>query len=500
MFQYYSFKIQNLLYILGILINTVLVILFSYGISYFLQEILSNGGHENLNHWGMMMLILSIIIGFWKTIIAQYLPLRFQLKKSIHISQDVVKNILELNQDCYIKNEKGYYINLVTNSALTYGTIYKHLWIELIANAICVLVVISIAGYINLYLGIAMCFYIPICYLITHVASKKIAEFQKKGLSTQDAFLTYTKKIIESKREINILKANVFWINYYKKISNRYLKFVEKYRFFEALSNNLPSVLAQCYQIGILIFSIYMLKQGNITVASILLIYQLIPYYNGVVSRVFEIIIHYKINKVHLERVHTVIDQSKETSGFEKLYHLNNENLVEAEHFSLFAGKEKLFHIDKLEIKKNSVTIIKGENGSGKSMFVNYLMGYGNMEENLFNYPLKKSIDKKLNINFSNKNIEDTPINLSFGEQQKLNLLRVFSREENVYIFDEPFTNLDQDTQQNVVELIKELKGKASVFVIMHSDELDGISDYILKIEDKTMKIVDKSNSIDAKI
>lgn len=151
MFQYYSFKIQNLLYILGILINTVLVILFSYGISYFLQEILSNGGYENLNHWGMMMLILSIIIGFWKTIIAQYLPLRFQLKKSIDISQDVVKNILELNQDCYIKNEKGYYINLVTNSVLTYGTIYKHLWIELIANAICVLVFISIAGYINLY-------------------------------------------------------------------------------------------------------------------------------------------------------------------------------------------------------------------------------------------------------------------------------------------------------------------------------------------------------------
>ncbi len=139
----------------------------------------------------LIALVLSIIAGI---VLAQFLPLKVQLAKSMEYTRGVMNGLLKTSQKNYQSKEKGYYINLVTSSAFTCGDIYGQMNIELVGNLLCVLLMICIAAYINPYFALVYLIYIPLFAVLTQKPNKKIAAFQKDGLPTQDAFLSGTKK------------------------------------------------------------------------------------------------------------------------------------------------------------------------------------------------------------------------------------------------------------------------------------------------------------------
>lgn len=156
--------------------------------------------------------------------------------------------------------------------------------------------------------------------------------------------------------------------------------------------------------------------------------------------------------------------------------------------------------------------IVKGENGSGKSMLLNLMLGNvscknsegkislakemdktafltypffainGNFEDNLCDIPKNEELIRLLKIDFEDKEITSNPINLSYGQQQKLALLRVLGLDAPILFLDEPLSNLDVETQKNLVEYVSSLKGKKTIIIIMHSDEFDDIADGIIRI------------------
>ena len=172
-----------------------------------------------------------------------------------------------------------------------------------------------------------------------------------------------------------------------------------------------------------------------------------------------------------------------------------------------------------LLIEKSSFTVVKGANGSGKSMLINYLTGNippefgtgdikiardidnssfltyptlvieGSFEDNMFGIPPDDQIKKLLAIDFEEKQIQCNPINLSYGQQQKLNLLRVLSLPYDYLFLDEPMTNLDVDTQDKLLDYLKSLKGEKTIVVITHDRAFDAIADNVFTIlPDKEME------------
>ncbi|MBU3195997.1 hypothetical protein KPL26_04860 [Clostridium algidicarnis] len=71
----YKFEKKNILYILGIIISSALALMFSYGISYFIDNIIIERQFEQLIIWVMSMLILVIIGGISSIFLGQYFPL-----------------------------------------------------------------------------------------------------------------------------------------------------------------------------------------------------------------------------------------------------------------------------------------------------------------------------------------------------------------------------------------------------------------------------------------
>ena len=158
---------------------------------------------------------------------------------------------------------------------------------------------------------------------------------------------------------------------------------------------------------------------------------------------------------------------------------------------------KKIFENINLSLTSGNITILKGKNGSGKTTLLKALLNiiepsFGSiywkgklLKKNLYDFynnvtyiadttsSLRKlSIKDNINIwkkffiskindaqietalktlkldNYLNKKV----VELSFGETKKLEFLRLIIENKNVWILDEPLSNLDEDS----IELIKQ--------------------------------------------
>ena len=152
---------------------------------------------------------------------------------------------------------------------------------------------------------------------------------------------------------------------------------------------------------------------------------------------------------------------------------MNKNSLIVAQNIGYKINENKLFHNISFDIKHGEALHIKGRNGSGKSTLIRIILGitepvkgtienkstkeicylghknalktYLTLDDNinlmqLTNCDMLKSYLDELELN---KYRDVTVSNLSFGQQKKLALLRVFLNNSDLIILDEPFVGLD---------------------------------------------------------
>ena len=306
----------------------------------------------------------------------------------------------------------------------------------------------------------------------------------------------------------------------YKEKAKKYLSFITKYRWYSILATNLPQIISSLLLIVIMGISIMHYIQGEFSLGLIVGVFQLSQLLQEPLARCFEILTYQSINDIHIKRLEEFSEESERKYQYTE--YIQTKNLIQIEDASFFATKEReklLFTIDQLCIPKKGITLIKGSNGSGKSMFINYLTGYahkevcsgnvqidesvlsvaylsypvlliqGDLKDNMFGKNIDNSASDMLGISFQNKEINDTVINLSYGEQQKINLLRILSENTATIILDEPFTNLDKDTKKRLVNYLDKIKKDKTIIVIDHSLALDEIADRIYEIKNERMRL-----------
>tara|TARA_B100000945_G_C20317350_1_gene565861 strand:+ start:301 stop:876 length:576 start_codon:yes stop_codon:yes gene_type:complete len=178
---------------------------------------------------------------------------------------------------------------------------------------------------------------------------------------------------------------------------------------------------------------------------------------------------------------------------------MNTKSVIEAENIAYKINENKLFHNLSFSVNRGEALHISGPNGSGKSTLIRIILGItkqtkGTITHNesnnisylghknaLKNYLtvsdnlilLGLSSHEKLNNFLEELDLKKfsgvTVANLSFGQQKKLALLRIFLNKSNVILLDEPFVGLDTNTH-NVIEnfLIKELNSGKTLIYTSH--------------------------------
>ncbi|PHS35032.1 MAG: hypothetical protein COA82_05710 [Alkaliphilus sp.] len=384
------------------------------------------------------------------------------------------------------------------------------------------LIIVAGVFYMNKAIGLIFLLYVPVVIIGTTFQGKKLATMQSDAIAKQDMFLSSLKTSIDYKREINILKGEKYFMGKFSENMRTWEKFILKLKFLKALLEEFPGIATNIFGAVYLLFAATLIQRAELSLGELVMGYQYLGLVAGPLSYIAYTFLTYKADKEHIVRVDELAGKTQVDTVYEKLK-TNKDYLISAKRLKLYSDDDKenmLFETDILCMKKKGLYVLKGSNGVGKSLLLNYIINSissnwasgeisiakdiedtafltyplffieGNFRDNLFHKKYDLDILKMLNIDFEGKEINTNPINLSLGQQQKLGLLRVLSMNSNYVFLDEPFSNLDVETQRNLTEYINELKEIKTVVVIMHDETLDSLADEIYIIKSKQLELI----------
>ena len=195
--------------------------------------------------------------------------------------------------------------------------------------------------------------------------------------------------------------------------------------------------------------------------------------------------------------------------------------MIKANNLSKSFNGNRIFSGINFNLEKSRVLGVVGNNGSGKTTLLKIVAGIFNPDtgemnlkenikldflghENMLyqNFSILENIDFFSNIsgfrisselqdeiekalglqNILGKKISD----LSYGQRKKASMLRSLISDPDLLVLDEPFSNLDSDSTDSFISILKTLKeaGKSIIISSNRKDIVGSVSDNLLNMDD----------------
>lgn len=353
------------------------------------------------------------------------------------------------------------------------------------------------------------------CVLISIHILKKSNKYVEELYDKEYEYSSVYQDFISNIRTVKALNNNKYFENLVQKegieCNKKQKKYVKSYSLEEIIRNILiviPFALA-------IIKSVYDLSNGIDTLGIIAFYISLylemefiFDELSGTIVSCFEL----KALRKKVVQLFTKVDDRKI---------LNNFNKIELKNIDL-KYKESKFHIivDDLKINKHDKISITGKSGQGKTSILNLILGNTNtykgeikidnydiktarldigvvsQEIELFNTSIKNNLclDKKISdneiVNYLkelelyeilkfqdgiNTIIGEKGLKLSTGQKRRINILRSYLMNKDIYILDEPTSNLDKQTEEVVVNFILKYFKDKTLIITTHNEKINEI-------------------------
>lgn len=178
---------------------------------------------------------------------------------------------------------------------------------------------------------------------------------------------------------------------------------------------------------------------------------------------------------------------------------------LKVKHLTKKINNKIIFENISFEIE-SGILLIRGPNGSGKTTLLKILAGFEKpssgeiIYENINSFEISYlghklgiymefsvlenlkffGFDEKLIKVFKLENFLNYKTKLlSRGSLQKIGIIRTLSKNSKLYLLDEPFTSLDENSKIILIEIIKSLS-KNKIFIITTHENIEISENYIL--------------------
>ncbi|MEO0284897.1 MAG: ABC transporter ATP-binding protein [candidate division WOR-3 bacterium] len=487
---------------------TLLSVFFATITSFLVKEIVDKGvinkDFNFLFRFGFLTLfswMISILLGFFSTITLRYLRNRVEIKLRVNL----LKNFYSLDYEFISKRPSGYFLSRIHDEpdsiitsllTTTSGIVLNLFW--------------SILGFsIGFLIAPQLCIFIIPFFLINtflnYFFGGKYKIFIKERDEKSALLQGFLNNLIENYKLIKIFEIINHAEKKFKLKLKEFLQFLTKVTFFTASINNIQAFLQMIMQIGLLIFAGYEILNGRLTIGSYLgfstILWQLI----SAVENLYNSIINIRECTGEIERM-----EELSPSPYKVSFNFSNNKKIVFKNVEVSLLDKKIKYPD-FEIPEGKRVLILGENGSGKTTLLYTLCGLysfngeislfsknisisfappllmdGNIYENLeiISGCKKEEIDYYLDI-FNLNHLKTKNVNLlSAGERKKIDIIRCFLKKSDIYLFDEPFTNVDENGKEKFLETMGKFKDKT--FIITSPSQFETLNqffDIIIKIK-----------------
>lgn len=443
-----------------------------------------------------------------------YLSMPFKELKNIN-SKDIIRSIV---------NDIDGSINGYFNS-----------FIELISEIIVLVFILLFLFYLQPFITILIIFYFSFFLVLFSMYSNKlIYQTGKERVKLNSIILKLIDETFGSFREIIILDKIKYFKNKFNSKNYKYLNTSFKFNLFKLMPRLIIETLLISL-IAIILFYSYYMQFDSIKIISILSIYgvsslRLAPAF-GRIKAHYDTLKYYKyaIDELALNLKRNSFFNNK---NFNKNLQFKNTIMIKDLNYT-YDGKNNIYQNFNFEIKKYSITGLRGKSGSGKTTFLDIISGLlddyegkifldnkliksseltniigyvpqepfiidDSIEANIAFGMSKELLDqKKLNKIIENVNLTEL-INtlpdglksragergsrLSGGQKQRIAIARILYHDNQILILDEPSSNIDKNNTTLLIDVLNHLKITKTILIVSHDQYLLDSCDSVYSI------------------
>ena len=542
----YKYLVVIILMIITSLINTLLPYIIKQAISLAENVTSFNEISSKILFIVAIYITLSIICAFLEYIKNISLTKNTEGLTS-EIREEAYKKVISFNMDTFSNMHISTLITRMTADINNIGDFIGRILPMFISAGIFLIVVLVVMCFINIYFALVMIICSLILVFILLKLGKKMEYYNRKSIENTEKLNNYFGETFSGIATINLFNTQKERREELDKYNKEETDIAKKYFTIQSALHPVESMT----KYSIIAIIIYLCIQGKVAGIDIGIIYVVVSYIDKFFEPLAHILYHYENlqqGKVSIKRIDDLL-QKKE--NIENIYKGESTEKLEGNisfksvNFSYTEGKQVLNNVT-FAINKGEKVALVGETGAGKTTIINLILGFYKVNSGniLFDgknmddislesirknvsfiqqnpYIFDDTIKRNITINENNAISDEKIIDIlkevqlydkvktfedgiyekvkdnifSKGEKQLLAFARAIAKETSVYIFDEPTSNIDVESEIQLKKVIDNLSKDSTVIIIAHRPTTIENVDKVLRVEDG--KVVQmKSNKI----
>lgn len=366
-----KFKLCFILYIFMNIFIGIIEIINPYIIGNFINIITSNISIFNIFRYSVLFVILNLI----KVIVTYFIALvyvKIQSYSGFDLNKDIIEHLKKLPLNFFTDTDMTYLNQKINNDSNNIIIFSINIITNLLSNTFTIVISFILLFKINLKIG-SIGLVLIITYLVLYNSLKKrVYERNYKMKEEQSVFFAKLQEQISNIKFIKIHNVNDLFISKLNiSFKNLYNEAFKKQTIL-AYFTSIETILSFTFQ-AILFFI------GGMEIIN----KKLDIGYFVMISSYFNVIIDsskyfiglgkdYQDKLVSYHRLNELINIKEQYNGN---ININNINNIKVSNLKFSYNNKIIIYDFNYEFKKNNIYCILGENGSGKSTFINLLLG-----------------------------------------------------------------------------------------------------------------------------
>lgn len=477
---------------------------------------------QNGSGFDYKFMLLIILVGAITYILNLFLVSYWQekivLSESAKYEKKTFSRILEMPQYRFQELGDSYLLNSIMMDAQGYARYNFINDVQLKGHIINGTILFLILLYIHPVFAVITLVGVMLYYFLLKVQGAKLERRNTAVMKSMDDFLNTVKQYAINNTAIVKSENTTFYKNKLFNVVDRWVKNRLGLSLIQVTLTKVPVAISFILPLVTLYLGALSIESGVMGLGTLMMFIQIQALLFTPVNMASVAMADLRVLSTHkkrMESIYTEVEKQRVIIGEREGISIKDATIKTADGRLLYNGS--------LDIGSTGFYIIKGANGTGKSTLLRAFIGNLSPEQvegdiyinkelindvTFFKYPLfifkdnvlqnilgapglEKNIDLDRIVSFNppdlEKDITLDPLNLSSGEAQKVVLLREISKDSKMVFLDEPTTNLDTDSVDNLMNYIEDVKDDKLIISIMHDDIYDGIADGFIYIEDKKL-------------
>ena len=505
------FKTKKMLLILLsilIILESLLAIPLPYISKFLIDDVIGKGNYEKTE----LVFIVFLIFLF-----LQFTSSNFLTRVTAKIEVDLIKFIRQkiiisiLSKRFISDDDKSRAQEIILNDIETYVSNILTIFYALLSNLLKIIGCVTIILQINFWLGVVCLVFVPVYVFWTIFISNKLKNLTYIAKNNRDNLIHTTVNILYNHLTVKIYNLFQLVFTSFKLVVNENATTLKRIKIYSNIVSIISNLIITSATFLPIFIGINLVKNNILTVGDLIAFNAYIGMLFSPITAIISTITTIKLNSVY----HTRITEFLSGDGYINTSFSTKStiNTLIMKNVNLFVDDQKIVESINLELKSGDIIQVKGDNGSGKSLFLKSMinlnefsgdiifngidikektieqlsneivyvsneLGFvgGKLIENIPGTEEIKHIFEIVNLSSRLKKIEnlfdfamENIVNeFSSGELQKLKIARALNKKPKVLLLDEMFSHISKNDSSMILENISSYLPDAIIILVEH--------------------------------